>query len=117
MYGFLVPVDGSQTSRQALLQGMGVSRCVVDRAPRWSGARIAVLDAQDAVPECPTRGCGRDSFEPHRQAHARQATEAARARSLGVRGTRGLGSMEAPLPGANARETIHVAEVPVTVVR
>lgn len=140
MVRILVPVDGSEAANRA-------ARFAADTARRGGGGEIHLLNVQEPVLEWQTHGLAREAITAHRAelaqtagAAAREAIEragvacafewrfgdpaqtiAAAAREGGydmiVMGTRGAGAIENLLIGSVAYKTLHLAHVPVTLVK
>lgn len=140
MYRILVAMDGSEPANRA-------AQYAAELAQRVSGSEIVLLNVQEPVEEMQTHGLVRESIREHREKLAREASAAAHAtiersgvackfqwrfgdpaqaiaatvRETGcnmiVMGTRGAGPIENLLIGSVAYKVLHIAEVPVTLVK
>lgn len=140
MKRILVAIDGSEAAQRAVAFAAGL-------AQRPGGGDIVLLNVQDPVEEMQTHGLARDAIREHREmlargvgARAQAAVQAfgvpvtfewrfgdaaqaivATARERGcdmiVMGTRGAGPLENLLIGSVAFKTLHIASVPVTLVK
>jgi nucleotide-binding universal stress UspA family protein len=140
MYRVLVPVDGSETAERA-------ARHAAEIARRLGDCEIRLLNVQDPVEEMQTHGLAREAIAAHREQLAREAGAGARAvlEKSGVRfsfewrygdaaqaivqtaregrfdaivmGTRGAGALETLLIGSVAYKVLHLATVPVTLIK
>jgi len=140
MYRILVAMDGSEPANRA-------AQHAADLARRVSGSEIVLLNVQEPVEEMQTHGLARAAISEHREKLAREASAAARAaiersgvpykfewrfgdpaqaiaaavRESGcnmiVMGTRGAGPIENLLIGSVAYKTLHIAAVPVTLIK
>lgn len=140
MQRILVPVDGSETAERA-------ARHAAELAKRLGGCTIVLLNVQDPIEEMQTHGLAREAIAAHREQLAREAGAGARAlveksgvpftfewrfgdpaRAIVqvardancdaiVMGTRGAGTLESLLIGSVAYKVLHIADVPVTLVK
>jgi nucleotide-binding universal stress UspA family protein len=140
MHRILVPVDGSESAERAASHA-------AEMAKRLGGCSIRLLNVQDPIEEMQTHGLAREAIAAHREQLAREAATGARAavertgvpftfewcfgdpsksivraaRDAGcdaiVMGTRGAGALESLLIGSVAYKVLHIADVPVTLVK
>lgn len=140
MQRILVPVDGSKSAERA-------ARHAAALAKRLGGCSIVLLNVQDPIEEMQTHGLARKAIATHRELLAREAVAGARAavKKAGVpckfewrygdpaqaivqaaretrcgaivMGTRGAGALENLLVGSVAFKVLHIASVPVTLVK
>jgi nucleotide-binding universal stress UspA family protein len=140
MHRILVPVDGSEAAVHA-------ARHAADLAKRLGDCSVTLLNVQDPIEEMQTHGLAREAIAAHREQLAREAGARARAvveksavpfvfewrygdpaRAIVqaardancdaiVMGTRGAGALESLLIGSVAYKVLHIADVPVTLVK
>ena len=140
MYRILVAVDGSERAERA-------AQFAIDLAKRIEDAEVRLVNVQEPVEESQTHGLGREAIGKHRETLAVQAGAAAReiAEQAGVRctfvwhfgdpahvlveeardaqcdllvmGTHGEGAIQNLLLGAVTSRALHLASVPITLVR
>jgi nucleotide-binding universal stress UspA family protein len=140
MVRILVPVDGSEAAARA-------ARFAASMARNAGGGEILLFNVQEPVEEWQTHGLAREAIREHRDEVAREAASAARAAleqagvpfrfewrfgdppraiveaarearcDMIVMGTRGAGPIENLLLGSVAYKTLHIVEIPVTLVK
>jgi nucleotide-binding universal stress UspA family protein len=140
MYRMLVAIDGSEPANRA-------ARFAADLARRLGDGEILLLNVQEAVEEMQTHGLAREAIREHREKLAREASAGAHTAveqsgvpftfdwqfgdpaqiiartaresgcSLIIMGTRGAGPIENLLLGSVAYKTLHIAALPVTLVK
>lgn len=140
MNRILVAIDGSEPANRG-------AQFAADLARRLGDCEIVLLNVQEPVEEMQTHGLAREAIREHREKLAREASAGARAAversgvpftfdwqfgdpaqiisriardsgcSLIVMGTRGAGLIENLLLGSVAYKTLHLATVPVTLIK
>lgn len=140
MNRILVAIDGSEPARRA-------AQFAADLARRLGGCELLLLNVQEPVEEMQTHGLAREAIHEHREKLAREASAGARATmeqsgvpftfdwrfgdpaqiiaqtardsgcSLIVMGTRGADPIENLLLGSVAYKTLHLATLPVTLIK
>jgi nucleotide-binding universal stress UspA family protein len=140
MQRILVAVDGSESSMRA-------ARHAAELCKRLGDCSILLLNVQDPIEEMQTHGLAREAIAAHRDSLAQSTAAEARAAldRAGVRhsfewrygdparaivdaaraggceaivmGTRGAGPIENLLVGSVAYKVLHIADVPVTLVK
>jgi nucleotide-binding universal stress UspA family protein len=140
MYRILVAVDGSERADRA-------AEFAVDLARRVGDGELLVVNVQEPVEESQTHGLARDAIVQHRETLAIGAAAAARATaeragvpcafrwqfgdaahvltdlaseegcSLVVMGAQGAGAVRSLILGSVAQRALHLASVPITLVR
>ncbi len=140
MYRILVAVDGSERADRA-------AQFAVDLAKRMTEVELLLLNAQEAVDESQTHGLGRDAIVKHREILASATATEARALiqraglsctfewhfgepaqviadfassqhcNLIVMGTQGAGAVQNLMLGSVAQSALHLASVPVALVK
>ncbi len=140
MFRILVAVDGSERADRA-------AQFAIDLAKRIGDTHLQLLNVQDPVEESQTHGLGKEAILKHRETLASGAAAAAKSMAehanvacsfdwkfgdpahvltdfassshcnLIVMGTKGMGALDSLLLGSVAQQALHLAHLPITLVK